>query len=283
MPGRRRSAPRRLRRCRRRARGRLADAGRRALDVAGLDLSDSVATGWLRAPATGSGSCRRRYRPPTRPAYSTRPGQNLPSPLGAARATLVADVDRLVPAVRHSRATAQTMRSHGPPPGSFFAAAWAISLSPGAGAVAAMSAGLNHGFRRGYTHDLRPRHRHLDAGAGGGHRPGRADRRLSLAFTVVKWAGVGLVAGHQAVARQPRCWWRPTARRRRSRAAISTCAAGSSRAQPQGHGIPARGGAASSSTSPPCATVRGDRADAGLPVSVVMASFTALPRACCAR
>lgn len=32
----------------------------------------------------------------------------------------------------------------------FFAAAWAISLSPGAGAVAAMSAGLNHGFRRGY-------------------------------------------------------------------------------------------------------------------------------------
>jgi homoserine/homoserine lactone efflux protein len=32
----------------------------------------------------------------------------------------------------------------------FFAAAWAISLSPGAGAVAAMSAGLNHGFARGY-------------------------------------------------------------------------------------------------------------------------------------
>ncbi len=32
----------------------------------------------------------------------------------------------------------------------FFLAAWAISLSPGAGAVAAMSAGLNHGFRHGY-------------------------------------------------------------------------------------------------------------------------------------
>lgn len=30
-----------------------------------------------------------------------------------------------------------------------FAACWAISLSPGAGAVAAMSAGLSHGFRRG--------------------------------------------------------------------------------------------------------------------------------------
>jgi len=33
----------------------------------------------------------------------------------------------------------------------FFIAAWLISLSPGAGAVAAMSAGLNHGFARGYV------------------------------------------------------------------------------------------------------------------------------------
>jgi homoserine/homoserine lactone efflux protein len=32
----------------------------------------------------------------------------------------------------------------------FFAASWAISLSPGPGAVAAMSAGVNHGWRRGY-------------------------------------------------------------------------------------------------------------------------------------
>ena len=32
----------------------------------------------------------------------------------------------------------------------FFAASWAISISPGAGAVAAMSSGLNHGFWRGY-------------------------------------------------------------------------------------------------------------------------------------
>ena len=31
-----------------------------------------------------------------------------------------------------------------------FAASWAISVSPGAGAVAAMNAGLAHGFRRGY-------------------------------------------------------------------------------------------------------------------------------------
>lgn len=32
----------------------------------------------------------------------------------------------------------------------FFLACWVISLSPGAGAVASMSAGLNYGFRHGY-------------------------------------------------------------------------------------------------------------------------------------
>jgi len=32
----------------------------------------------------------------------------------------------------------------------FFAASWAISISPGAGAVAAMTAGLQNGFARGY-------------------------------------------------------------------------------------------------------------------------------------
>ena len=33
----------------------------------------------------------------------------------------------------------------------FFAASWAISISPGPAAIASMSAGLNHGFRRGYV------------------------------------------------------------------------------------------------------------------------------------
>jgi homoserine/homoserine lactone efflux protein len=36
----------------------------------------------------------------------------------------------------------------------FFAASWAISVSPGPGAVAAMSAGLTHGFARGYWMSL---------------------------------------------------------------------------------------------------------------------------------
>jgi homoserine/homoserine lactone efflux protein len=33
----------------------------------------------------------------------------------------------------------------------FFAASWLISVSPGAGAVYAMSSGLTHGFKRGYV------------------------------------------------------------------------------------------------------------------------------------
>ena len=33
----------------------------------------------------------------------------------------------------------------------FFLACWAISLSPGPGAIASMTAGLNHGFKRGYS------------------------------------------------------------------------------------------------------------------------------------
>ena len=34
--------------------------------------------------------------------------------------------------------------------GAFFLACWVFSLSPGAGAIASMSSGLRHGFRRGY-------------------------------------------------------------------------------------------------------------------------------------
>ena len=36
----------------------------------------------------------------------------------------------------------------------FFIACWVISLSPGAGAVASMSAGLQYGFWRGYSNAL---------------------------------------------------------------------------------------------------------------------------------
>jgi homoserine/homoserine lactone efflux protein len=72
----------------------------------------------------------------------------------------------------------------------FFAASWAISVSPGPGAVAAMSAGLNHGLRRGYW---------LTVGlilgiwtqlAVVGLGLGVLIATSAVAFSLVKWAGV---------------------------------------------------------------------------------------------
>lgn len=72
----------------------------------------------------------------------------------------------------------------------FFAASWAISISPGAGAVAAMSAGLNHGFVRGYF---------MSFGLIAGLMTqvvvvalglGALIAASSLAFAIIKWLGV---------------------------------------------------------------------------------------------
>ena len=72
----------------------------------------------------------------------------------------------------------------------FFAASWAISISPGAGAVAAMSAGLNHGFRRGFFTIfgliLGIWTQVIVVGAG----LGALVAASSTAFSVVKWLGV---------------------------------------------------------------------------------------------
>ena len=72
----------------------------------------------------------------------------------------------------------------------FFAASWAISISPGAGAVAAMSAGLNHCFRRGYFTVfglvLGIWTQLLVIGLG----LGALVAASASAFLVVKWAGV---------------------------------------------------------------------------------------------
>lgn len=71
-----------------------------------------------------------------------------------------------------------------------FAACWAISLSPGAGAVAAMSAGLSHGFRRGYFMTfglilgILTQVLFVSAGLGA------LIKTSETAFTVIKWAGV---------------------------------------------------------------------------------------------
>ena len=72
----------------------------------------------------------------------------------------------------------------------FFVASWAISISPGAGAVAAMSAGLNHGFARGYVMTagliLGIWTQVLVVGFG----LGALIAASSIAFAAVKWLGV---------------------------------------------------------------------------------------------
>jgi homoserine/homoserine lactone efflux protein len=72
----------------------------------------------------------------------------------------------------------------------FFAASWAISISPGPGAIASMSAGLNHGFKYGYVTAFG-----LVLGiwtqlAVVGVGLGALIATSSTAFTVVKWLGV---------------------------------------------------------------------------------------------
>ncbi len=73
----------------------------------------------------------------------------------------------------------------------FFAASWAISISPGAGAVAAMTAGLQHGFARGYflTFGLVLGLWSLLLLVGVGL--GALIMASSTAFAVIKWLGVG--------------------------------------------------------------------------------------------
>jgi homoserine/homoserine lactone efflux protein len=72
----------------------------------------------------------------------------------------------------------------------FFAASWAISISPGAGAVAAMSSGLNHGFARGYFMTfglvLGIWTQVIVVGLG----LGALIATSSIGFAIVKWAGV---------------------------------------------------------------------------------------------
>ena len=73
----------------------------------------------------------------------------------------------------------------------FFAASWAISISPGPGAIASMSAGLNHGFKYSYVTIFG-----LVLGiwtqlAVVGVGLGALIAASATAFTVVKWLGVG--------------------------------------------------------------------------------------------
>lgn len=72
----------------------------------------------------------------------------------------------------------------------FFVACWIISLSPGAGAIASMSSGLNYGFVRGYWTALGLQLGLVVQIAVVAAGVGAVLAASALAFTLIKWFGV---------------------------------------------------------------------------------------------
>jgi len=72
----------------------------------------------------------------------------------------------------------------------FFAASWAISFSPGAGAISAMSSGLRYGFARAYWNTLGLILGIMFQVAVVGLGLGALLAASELGFAVVKWLGV---------------------------------------------------------------------------------------------
>jgi len=72
----------------------------------------------------------------------------------------------------------------------FFAACWVISLSPGAGAIASMSSGLQYGFWRGYWNALGLQLALIVQIAIIAAGLGAVLAASSMAFTLIKWFGV---------------------------------------------------------------------------------------------
>ncbi len=72
----------------------------------------------------------------------------------------------------------------------YMLACWVISISPGAGAIASMSSGLNYGFRRGYWNALGLQIALLVQIAIVAAGVGVLFATMPLAFFVVKWFGV---------------------------------------------------------------------------------------------
>lgn len=72
----------------------------------------------------------------------------------------------------------------------FFVACWIISLSPGAGAIASMSSGLNYGFVRGYWTALGLQLGLVIQIAVVAAGVGALLATSALAFSVIKWFGV---------------------------------------------------------------------------------------------
>ncbi|MCQ4348796.1 LysE family transporter [Pseudomonas stutzeri] len=76
----------------------------------------------------------------------------------------------------------------------FFAACWVISLSPGAGAIASMSSGLNYGFRRGYWNAIGLQLALALQIAVVAAGLGAVLAASELAFAAIKWFGVAYLA-----------------------------------------------------------------------------------------
>lgn len=72
----------------------------------------------------------------------------------------------------------------------FFLACWLISLSPGAGAIASMSSGLNFGFRRGYWNAIGLQLALVLQIAVVAAGVGALLAASELAFALIKWFGV---------------------------------------------------------------------------------------------
>ncbi len=72
----------------------------------------------------------------------------------------------------------------------FFIACWVISLSPGAGAIASMSSGLNFGFRRGYWNAIGLQLALMLQIAIVAAGVGAILATSELAFSMIKWFGV---------------------------------------------------------------------------------------------
>ena len=72
----------------------------------------------------------------------------------------------------------------------FLAASWIISLSPGAGAIASMSSGLQYGFWRGYWNALGLQIALVAQIAVVAAGLGAVLATSAIAFTLIKWLGV---------------------------------------------------------------------------------------------
>ena len=188
--------------------------GWRSTSVASISASVATASAGVR-PRAGARSAAWRALSATdsTSVFQAPQLRALAQPLRARAAALGAGVDRLLLGHRPIVAAVATSARAGRKSAThvavglwlaFFVAAWAISFSPGPGAIAVMSASLNHGFARGYFATFGLIARLLDPAASSSpSASARVIATSALAFAVVKWLGVAYLdlPRHSPVAR----------------------------------------------------------------------------------